>query len=215
MSPYKLRPFQTPPRAMKSVTTPYRFLHESRSPFLDLEIGAGVGWHAIQYCQRHPDRHLIAIERTQKGLRALRRLQNHSPLPNLDFICDDFLNWGPEHLKSQSLNRIFILYPNPYPKPKHQNKRWAASPVMEFLIQLLKPGGTIEMATNELAYYQEYRLWMESYWKLTLLEDQHRDAQTLPRTHFEKKYLERGQICHNLIFQKSLSQNETQDHISL
>ena len=84
---------------------------------VDLEIGAGVGWHAITYAQQNPLRRLIAIERTKNKFEQLvRRMQQHPPLPQLYPIHSDIVPWSVYHLPESSIDQFFIFYPNPYPK---------------------------------------------------------------------------------------------------
>ena len=62
--------------------------------------------------------------------------------------------------------------------------------------------GIIEFATNESFYAEECYEWMTNVWELEALEYKTIPHNFPPRTHFEKKYLERGQKCFNLTFKK-------------
>ena len=168
---------------------------------VDLEIGAGVGLHAIQYCLKNPDRHLIAFERTkEKFAKFQRRYENHS-LKNLYPIHGDAVPWISHYVLKETVDRCFILYPNPYPKKKHSNLRFAQMPFMSHLVEVLKPRGSLTLATNEEFYAQECAEEFVQTWGLELCDWQKWTDVNLARTHFEKKYLERGQTCHNLIFE--------------
>lgn len=172
-------------------------------PNLDLEIGAGQGLHAIQYCSAHPDRTLIAIERTHTRFAQLvRRLNAHPTLTNLVPIQADAVSLVTHYLRDESLGRIYLLYPNPYPKAKQANLRWHNRPFMSELIRKLAPNGKLILATNIPSYADQARETLVDTWRLTLAEDRPIGAGEPPRTHFEKKYLARGEPCRNLVFWK-------------
>ncbi|MGE3385431.1 MAG: tRNA (guanosine(46)-N(7))-methyltransferase TrmB [Bdellovibrionales bacterium] len=170
---------------------------------VDLEIGAGAGLHAIHYAKANPNRLLIAIERTSKAERLQRRAKNHPKLSNLLAYRSDAIHWVTHFVPELSLSRIFLLYPNPYPKARQQNLRWHAMPFMGFLLSRLKAQGELILATNEAFYAQEAKNTFCGHWGLQLKSEEILSADSIPRTHFEKKYLARGELCRNLIFLKS------------
>lgn len=170
---------------------------------LDLEIGCGVGWHPIQYARENPDRFLVAIEHTRTRFESFeRRTFRHPELKNLMAIHADAVEWVTHALGPQSIERIFLLYPNPYPKRSDLNKRWHAMPFMGRLLSVLKTGGEVLLVTNERFYFEEAREFLGEQWKMQIqvaLEFTHATApEGTPRTHFEKKYLARGETCFEL-----------------
>jgi tRNA (guanine-N7-)-methyltransferase len=172
---------------------------------IDLELGAGAGLHAIRHAQAHPDRFLIAIERTSKALRLLSRAERHPDVKNLLAVRADAIHWVAQEVPENSIERCFILYPNPYPKHKQRNLRWHNMPFMGFLISRLKPLGQIVMATNKEDYASEAMDVMVNHWGLTPTEHRRLSSEEKPRTHFEKKYLSRSEPCWNLIFSRPVS----------
>lgn len=168
---------------------------------LDIEIGCGVGFHPIDYAKNNPDRLLVAIEKTQEKFdKFLGRLEKHPQIQNLVPIHTNAIWWIANEVKPQSVDRYFILYPNPY--PKDPQKRFFQMPFMSFLVETLKPGGTITLATNEEYYFKESLENAEKIFALKVLESGILNPDSKPRTHFEKKYLERGETCYNIVFKK-------------
>jgi tRNA G46 methylase TrmB len=170
---------------------------------LDLEIGCGVGWHPIHYASGHPERFLVAIEHTAaKFARFERRLAGHPPLPNLLPVHANAISWVTHRLPEASVERIFLLYPNPFP-------RWTSMPFFQRLAATLKAGGTVTLATNLPDYAEEARESLPRLHGLELVRDERILPESLksgdwrPRTHFEKKYLLRGETCFDLVFRKS------------
>ena len=170
---------------------------------IDMEIGCGVGMFAIRRALSQPERSFIAIEHTQARFsRFSRRYQNHGAPRNLYPVHANAISWVHWNLPDESIDHIFILYPNPYPKNAHQNRRWHAMPFMDRLVEVLKPGGTITIATNERFYVDEALSAFSSREGMRVLSNQTIQNPEDSRTHFERKYLERQQICFNLVFQK-------------
>jgi tRNA (guanine-N7-)-methyltransferase len=177
---------------------------------LDLEIGCGVGWHPIAYALAHPERRVIAIEHTRTRFEAFeRRVSRHREkgivLSNLFPVQARAEAWVAHALPEACLDRVFLLYPNPYPKTSDLNKRWPAMPFMGFLLSRLKEGGTLELRTNEAFYFEEARRLFASKWgtREILAESWCAAPERPPETHFERKYLEAGQTCHRLVVSKS------------
>lgn len=168
-------------------------------PPYDIEVGCGVGYHPIQYVNEFPDRTLIAIERTHERFsKFLGRIRGNSVGGNLVPIHSDALIWIVHHIPKASVGRYFFLYPNPFPK----NRRWHSMPFMQYVLETLEEDGTITLATNVEEYYQEAKHFFMRHWNLLLEEDRKLSSSEQPRTHFEKKYLERGETCWNLVVAK-------------
>lgn len=177
---------------------------------LDLEIGCGVGLHPLRYVLQNPERRLIAIEHTQeKFAKFARRFANHGSPANLLAVHANAITWVHHRIPAESLAKIFILYPNP--NPQNKAKRWIQMPFMGRLLDSLRVGGELCLATNISWYAEELRELAPRLWQLEpVCETQLSAADVtggahLPRTHFEKKYLERGEICFDLVWRKSSS----------
>ncbi len=175
---------------------------------LVVEIGCGVGLHPLQYALNHPDHFMIAFEHTREKFEKFeRRIQNHKHLPNLMAIHGNAISWICHGIKNASLDAVYLLYPNPNPKPSDLNKRWHAMPFMSEILRVLKDQGELIIATNEKVYALEALEWMTNEWKCQLIEQRELSMDLTPewkaRTHFEKKYLARGETCFNLRFRKT------------
>jgi len=172
---------------------------------LDLEIGAGQGFHAVQYCRANPARHLLAVERThQRFAKLLHRKTHHPELRNLSVLHADAVAFVTHYLPDRCLDRVFLLYPNPYPKKSQANLRWHKSPFIAMLKQKMKLGAELELATNIESYATDAQSEFVDVWNMPLIQACEVQVGAPPRTHFEKKYLLRGDRCWNLIFQNPL-----------
>lgn len=163
-------------------------------PNLVFEIGAGRGKHAHLYAKAHPDHHIIAIERTKNKAQDLLK----NPLPNLTAIHADAIFWSVHALPPACLSKVYILYPNP--ELANTNQRFVNMPYFEFLISRVKVGGQIIIASNIDEYIDEACQKLTDVWRLPFAR---RIIETTSaRTHFEIKYLARGETCQEIIITK-------------
>lgn len=163
-----------------------------------VEIGAGKGKHALLFTQTNPDSKLIAIERTREKFLAMQKQHALEGQPNLQTVHADALPWIVHALYPAQVEQFFILYPNP--EPHNPAQRWLNMPFFEFLLSRLKTGGTITLASNIPEYIDEAEQQVQNLWKLPFVKEI--VGQDSARTHFEIKYLERGELCQQLIISK-------------
>jgi tRNA G46 methylase TrmB len=163
-----------------------------------VEIGAGKGKHALLFTQINPNSTLIAIERTREKFLAMQKQHALEGQTNLHTVHADALAWIVHALSPAQVEQLFILYPNP--EPHNPAQRWLNMPFFEFLLSRLKPGGTITLASNIPDYIDEAEQQAKALWKLPYVK--HCIAQDSARTHFEIKYLERGELCQQLVMTK-------------
>lgn len=169
---------------------------------VDFELGCGAGMHSIQYALRNSDRCLIAVEHTSTKFKAFtHHLKNaNGDLKNLFPVHANAISLIAHVFPKESIERFFLLYPNP--DHKAPNRRWFRAPIMGRILECLTSTGTITLATNLEWYLDEALQAAREMWNLKLMDLRLIERHEVPRTHFEKKYLERGEICFNVVFGK-------------
>lgn len=204
-------------RAIRDFKDDFHLGLDLRSPHLpsenlDLEIGCGVGMHPLAYCLKNPNRNLIAIEHTKNKFQSFwKKYEQLESLDNLIPIHANAISWVTQNLKPESLENVFILYPNPYPKKRQANQRWHQMAFMKKLLDCMRFGSSLTLATNMRFYAEEARSYFCDIWGMQeiLFETIQRDSHScfVPRTHFEKKYFERGETLYNMILKKPAQQD--------
>jgi tRNA G46 methylase TrmB len=150
------------------------------------------------FTAHHPEKKLIAVERTREKFVAMQKQHGLEGQQNLQLVHADALPWVVHALQPQQVEQFFILYPNP--EPHNPAQRWLNMPFFEFLISRLQVGGQITLASNIPEYIEEAQQQLIEVWKLPFVKE--RIADSSARTHFEIKYLERGELCQQLIITK-------------
>ena len=166
---------------------------------VDLEIGCGTGTFALAYAAKNSGRHLVAIEKTVTKFATFSRAYGkHSPI-NLTPVHADASLWVDRYVPAGSIERLFILYPNPYPKKKQENLRWHYMPGMQPILRALKPGASLVFCTNLRWLVDEAAEQFSDGWKLSFESlNTIAPGSREPLTLFEKKYLAKGQMCFDL-----------------
>ena len=176
------------------------FLQTQSSLGKELEIGAGDGEFAIYMAKTNLDSHFIAIEKSRTLFNRMLGKYRKQPLPNLWIFHTNAVWWVTHFAGPNSLNKIYILYPNVYVKSRHINLRWFNRPFFSYLLACLRPAGELEIRTNKLDYYMECKLKMQNYCFMQKKQDF--CITNSPRTAFERKYMAQGQICRSLVYKR-------------
>ncbi len=127
---------------------------ERENPLI-LEIGSGNGEFLLKLGKRQ-DFNLIGIEKSMYRVKeALHRLRN-SGLNNIRLLCGPAEFFLRSVIPEDSLDQLFILFPDPWPKKAHVKRRLLSRPMLKLLSRRMKLGGLITVVTD----HQGYRDWL-------------------------------------------------------
>jgi tRNA (guanine-N7-)-methyltransferase len=116
-----------------------------------LEIGFGGGEHLLWQAGANPETGYIGCEPFLSGAgKALRGIAG-AGLRNVRLHDDDarhVLQWLP----AASLGRVFILFPDPWPKRRHRKRRFLSDEGLTLIARVLRPGGQLRFATDIADY---------------------------------------------------------------
>ena len=170
---------------------------------LFLEIGFGGGEHLAWQIARHPEAGFIGAEYFVTGVATLLgHLQEGGTdsLPAGDapplrlYIGDarDLL----ERLPDAVFDRIFILFPDPWPKRRHHKRRLIQRQTLDLLARLLKDGGELRFATDDAGYLSWALQRLSDHpalaWQVAGPRDWRRRGADWPATRYEEKALRAG-----------------------
>lgn len=112
-----------------------------------LEIGFGGGEHLIAQARAHPDVGFIGCEPFVNGVaKALAGIDLHG-VENVRLRAGD-ARALIEALPDASLSRIFILYPDPWPKRRHNKRRVISAEMIRELARVARKGAVLRFATD-------------------------------------------------------------------
>lgn len=160
-----------------------------------LEIGFGAGEHLAAQAEAYPDIGFIGAEPFLNGVAALLSRIEARGLENVRILADD-VRPLLARLAPGSIGRVFILFPDPWPKPRHHRRRIVNGAVLDALARAMAPGAELRLATDHL----EYARWMlaaliahpEFEWTARRAADWRERATDWPATRYEAKAREAG-----------------------
>jgi tRNA (guanine-N7-)-methyltransferase len=116
-----------------------------------MEIGFGGGEHLTTQAATHPDIGLIGSEVFEYGVgKALSQI-DEAGLTNIRLWPDDVRMVLPR-LPDGCLDRLFVLFPDPWPKTRHAKRRMIQPGRLTEFARLLKDGGELRVASDDPTY---------------------------------------------------------------
>jgi len=119
---------------------------------LVLEIGYGTGDSLVKMARETPDTAFVGIEVHRPGVGALLQSAQQAGLSNLRTYCDDAIDVLDHCIRLESVDRIQIYFPDPWPKKKHHKRRLVQPEFITLIGSRLRCGGVLHMATDWEAY---------------------------------------------------------------
>jgi tRNA (guanine-N7-)-methyltransferase len=116
-----------------------------------LEIGFGGGEHLAAQAERRPDVLALGAEPFLNGVASALRHIEAASLTNVRLHAGDARDLLAA-LPDASLDRVFILFPDPWPKLRHHKRRLIQPDLVAELVRVLKPYGRLRFATDWANY---------------------------------------------------------------
>ncbi len=160
-----------------------------------LEIGFGGGEHLATQAAANPGVGLIGVEPFVDGVARLLALVESERLDNVRLLVDD-ARLLLDRLPEASLERVFVLFADPWPKKRHWKRRIVNPETVARLADLLADGGELRIATDDPGY----RRWILACllgerrldWCVNGPEDWRQRPSDWPPTRYEAKALAAG-----------------------
>lgn len=112
-----------------------------------LEIGFGGGEHMAEQAERRPDVRVLGAEPFLNGAASALRHIDERGLQNVRLHVGDARDLLAA-LPDASLARVFVLFPDPWPKARHRKRRLVSPAFAAEAARVLAPGATLRFATD-------------------------------------------------------------------
>jgi tRNA (guanine-N7-)-methyltransferase len=116
-----------------------------------LEVGFGAGEHLVWQAEHNPDVGLIGCEPFINGVAKCLAHIERTGVTNVRLFADD-ARLVMAALPAQSLDRVFVLFPDPWPKMRHHKRRFVQRATLDRLAGLMRPGAELRLATDDPSY---------------------------------------------------------------
>jgi tRNA (guanine-N7-)-methyltransferase len=152
-----------------------------------LEIGFGGGEHLAGQAARNPGVLILGAEPFVNGLGSALRHIAEADLTNVRLHAGDARELMAA-LPNASLSRVFILFPDPWPKTRHQKRRLLQPDFVRDIARLLSPGGTLRVATDWADYADQCLRVITATPGLTWTAECANDWRNPPPDHISTRY---------------------------
>jgi len=157
-----------------------------------LEAGFGAGEHLATQAARHPDILSLGAEPFVNGFAACLAHVADAGLENVRLLHGDVRELM-SRLPAGCLARIFVLFPDPWPKTRHKKRRLIEPGFIAEAARLLRPGGRLRFATDWADYadwtLERFARSPEFRWTAEVAEDWRMPPADHVTTRYETKRL--------------------------
>jgi tRNA (guanine-N7-)-methyltransferase len=176
-----------------------------RTPNVTVEIGFGNGDALATVAEQNPQRDFLGIEVHRPGVGRLLKALDEKGLENVRVSTHDAVEVLREQLPAESLDRLLIFFPDPWPKKRHHKRRIIQPAFAELAASRLRAGGRLHLATD-WENYKDHMLDVLD--DCTALENTAGPGGTVERpddrpiTHFERRGQRKGHGVWDLVYRK-------------
>jgi len=118
-----------------------------------LEVGFGGGEHLVWQVEHHANIGVLGAEPYESGVaKLLSKLAENETLNGRIRIHEGDARDIIEALPAASLGRVFILFPDPWPKTRHHKRRFVQMDMLDALARVMRDGAEFRFATDDAGY---------------------------------------------------------------
>jgi tRNA (guanine-N(7)-)-methyltransferase len=173
------------------------FAEQPAAP-VEIEIGVGKGTFLLARAAYRPELNLLGIEYASAYARYTADRVQRAGLRNVKMLAADAEAILRDAVPEESIQRLHIYYPDPWPKRKHHRRRLIQPSFLDEVRRVLKPGGQLLIVTDHRDYFDWIRRVLADApgfarcdFPRLLDEDVH-----IVGTNFETKYIREGRFFH-------------------
>jgi len=162
------------------------------------EIGFGGGEHLAAQAAAHPKIGIIGAEPFVAGIAKLLSKIDETGIRNIRLYTEDA--WDIiTALPDASLQKIFILFPDPWPKTRHHKRRFIQMETLDEFARVMKQGAELRFASDDKSYVswalERFMAHAAFKWTADAAEDWQTRAVDWPETRYEAKAIAAGRAC--------------------
>jgi len=170
-----------------------------------LEIGFGAGEHLAWQAAAHPEVLLVGCEVYRNGIASLLAQIESRDLSNIRLWPEDARDLI-DRLPDRSVARVFLLFPDPWPKSRHAERRFVGPANLAALARIMVRGGELRVATDDPTYLawtlEHLPAHPDFRWRAGAEADRHQRPADWPATRYEQKALREGRPPAYLRFER-------------
>jgi tRNA (guanine-N7-)-methyltransferase len=157
----------------------------------ELDLGCGDGGFLLALARAFPERNFLGVERLLGRVRRVCRLAERTGLSNVRILRLETGYTVRWLLPRERFRRVHLLFPDPWPKKKHRERRLVTPAFAGAARDLLEPGGEFLFKSDHEDYFaaaadvlRATEGWVELPWE--------EGAFPYPETDFERRWRREG-----------------------
>jgi tRNA (guanine-N7-)-methyltransferase len=168
-----------------------------RSAVMQVDLGCGDGSFVCELAQQFPEKNFLGIERLTKRVEKVRR--KTEKIENVRVLRADTLFAVRYLLPENSVETFYLLFPDPWPKRRHQQRRIFTREFLDAIAIALEEHGFLRVATDQRDYFRHIERLSHTDSKFEIVD---RDEVVLPATKFERTFREQSLRIYRLTLRK-------------
>lgn len=168
---------------------------------VEIDLGAGDGGFVANRAKQFPETNFLAVERLLGRARKIVKKAFRQNLPNLRVLRLETSYLMRYMVPAESVSIVHLMFPDPWPKRRHHERRIVQPPFVNSVAVALKPGGEFRFTTDHAEYFTvavpviagESLLKPADLW----------DYDTDPKTEFQVEFLAEGRVINRARYVKA------------
>ena len=167
---------------------------------LEVDLGCGDGSFLSALAAQNPDNDFLGIERLLGRVHSACRRIERAGLTNARVTRFEISYAVAYLLPPGSITAFYLLFPDPWPKRRHQFRRIFTHAFLDAIAVTLEKHGVLRVATDQLDYFHQIERLSRTHSSFEVVESH---DLVLPLTKFERKFREQGSPIYRLTLRKT------------
>jgi tRNA (guanine-N7-)-methyltransferase len=169
-----------------------------RTAPLEVDLGCGDGVFLTGLAAGNPERSFLGIERLRGRVRSTRGRIARLQLANARVLLVETSYAIQYLLPAQSVAVFHLMFPDPWPKRRHQGRRIMSQNFLASIHRALVPGGLFRVVTDDVDYFRSIQSLVSQSPEFNRITS---PAGPRPVSTFEKRFREEGKEIYNLVLE--------------
>ena len=170
-----------------------------RTAPLHVDLGCGDGSFLSEMARQFPKRNFLGIERLTKRVEKVRHKADK--IENVRVLRADTLFAVRYLLPESSVETFYLLFPDPWPKRRHQFRRIFTLAFLDAIAVALERHGVLRVMTDQPDYFHQIERLSRAHVQFQTMTQSPEDF-VFPVTKFERKFRDRGVPIYRLMLRK-------------
>lgn len=176
---------------------PIRLFH--RPGALEVDLGCGDGSFLAALAERNADRNFLGVERLPGRVRSACRQIAQRQLTNARVLRLEAAYAARYLLPPESIAVFHLMFPDPWPKRRHQRRRMVTEGLLQAIHRALVPKGILRICTDDRDYMEAMRTTTADGRFFKACEE---EAAPLPKSTFEERFHQSASEIYRVVLRK-------------